>query len=247
MSLFKKIFGKKNEPEFSESGAPVYRHESRSEQFVPAGGDDHTEEISEHIERHIGHVDGVFHELISEHVHLDIHIVKATEDRPFHVLVTSGMSNKAMNVPADLTEFAHAELCLLLPEDWSLEHKDWDDENVYWPIRWLKTIARLPHEYNTWIGYGHTIPNGEDAAPFAPGTRLGCILVMPPLSLPEEFEQLQTADGKTIHFYTIAPLYPEEMLFKMKHGVDALTELFDEWGIDDVLDPERPNVLKDQE
>ena len=29
----------------------------------------------------------------------------------------------------------------------------------FWPIQMLKFLARFPHEYKTWLGWGHTIPN----------------------------------------------------------------------------------------
>ena len=41
--------------------------------------------------------------------------------------------------------------------------------NAYWPIGLLKTIARLPHEYNIWIAQWHSVPDGGPAQYYAPG------------------------------------------------------------------------------
>ncbi|AJS59305.1 hypothetical protein UB51_13440 [Paenibacillus sp. IHBB 10380] len=44
--------------------------------------------ISKHVEKYIGEIDGVFHEIISDLVHIDILIVKPTKKRNYYTLVT---------------------------------------------------------------------------------------------------------------------------------------------------------------
>ena len=240
-----------DEPEHSPSGAPIYRHEDAAP-FEPASGDNASiAAIAAHIERHLGPVSGVYHELISDKVHLDVHVVPPSAEFPFYTLVTSGMSDRPMAVPpgAPADEAPpYAELCLLLPSTWNIPADPADvasafeDENVYWPIRWLKLLARLPHEYGTWLGFGHTVPNGEAAAPFASNTELGCMLVLTALSLPEEFQTLVVSPKKTVQFYTLYPIYREEMELKMAQGVDALIDRFEVYDTSDVLDLTRPNT-----
>jgi hypothetical protein len=244
-----------DEPERTPSGAPVYRYECvEPAPFELASGDDATiTAVSEHIGRHLGPVSGVYHELLSDKVHLDVHVVPPSADFPFYALVTSGMSDRPMTVPPDApTDEAppYAELCILLPSTWNIPADSaevaaaFEDENVYWPIRWLKMLARLPHEYGTWLGFGHTIPNGEDAEPFSDDTELGCMLLLTALSLPEEFQTLAISPTKTVQFYTLYPIYREEMALKMEQGVDALIDRFEEYDIGDVLDLTRPNVAQ---
>jgi hypothetical protein len=50
-------------------------------------------------ETHLGEIHDVYHELISDLVHIDIHHVAPDDERPFHTLVTSGMSDLPMTVP----------------------------------------------------------------------------------------------------------------------------------------------------
>lgn len=242
-----------DEPELSPSGAPIYRYENATPApFELVGGNETSiATISEHIERHLGPVSGVYHELLSDKVHLDVHIVPPSADFPFYTLITSGMSDRPMTVPPgasieDAPPFA--ELCILLPSTWGIPADfaeataAFKDENVYWPIRWLKMLARLPHEYGTWLGFGHTIPNGEDAAPFAANTELGCMLLLTALSLPEEFQTLVISPEKTVQFYTLYPIYREEMALKMEQGADSLIDHFEAYDIGDVLDLTRPNT-----
>ena len=241
------------EPTSSASGAPIYRYDDvKPAPFEPARGDEAAiGAISAHIERYLGPVSGVYHELVSDKVHLDVHIVAPSADFPFYTLVTSGMSERPMHTPpeAPIDEVPRfAELCILLPSTWDLPtdpaemQAAFADDNTYWPIRWLKMLARFPHEYHTWLGFGHTLPNGEEAAPLADDTRLGCLLLLTALSLPEEFQTLTLSPAKTVQFYTLYPIYPEEMTLKMEQGVNALIDRFEDYDIRDVLDLTRPNV-----
>jgi hypothetical protein len=86
------------------------------------------------------------------------------------------------------------------------------------------------------------VPNGEDAEPFADNTELGCLLVLTALSLPEEFQTLVVSPDKTVQFYTLYPIYREEMALKMAQGVDALIDRFEAYDTSDVLDLTRPNT-----
>jgi len=230
--------------EKSESGSPIYRYEDvKEKEFEFASGESSIEEISDHIENFIGKIDTVFHEIVSDQVHVDIHWVKPTKERPFHTLITSGMSDKPMSTPEDVENANFAELSICLPEEWNISEEDFEDEKNYWPIRWLKYMARFPHDYDTWLGWGHTLPNGDPAEPFAENTKLNTILLLPTIVFGEEFHQLKLKE-KSINFLTLIPLYNEEVELKMKNGVEALFDGFDEYGITDILDVDRPNTAK---
>jgi hypothetical protein len=229
--------------ERSESGAPIYRHKPREKPFEPAHGDAAMlEKFDRHLERHLGPVETVLHEIVSDLVHVDVHLVKPTEERPRWTLVTTGMSDRPMKVPEGAEEFRHAELMLSLPPDWPLTEQAFKDERHYWPVRWLKMLARLPHEYDTWLGWGHTVPNGDPAAPYAPDTKLCCMLVVPPVLVPEGFRRLTVNDDKTVHFYAAVPLYREEMDFKLRKGAEALLDRFDRHQVTERVDPKRKNA-----
>lgn len=230
--------------ETSESGAPILRHAERGKPFEFAIGDgDHIEAIGDHIKTHIGEVAMVFHELVSDLVHIDVHHVLPTEDRDFHTLITSGMSDKPMTVPEGAEEFRFAELVLCLPSDWKLTREDFANEQNYWPIRLMKELARLPHEYDTWLGPGHSVPNGEKPQPYAKGIRFCCALIVPSLGFGKEFRRLELPDERIVNFYSIWPLLPDETDFKLKHGYeDLMGRLFDR-DVTEVIDITRRSAI----
>ena len=49
-------------------------------------------------------------------------------------------------MPKELAEYKleRAELAIALPADWKLDQESMKDEKWYWPIRLLKSLARLP-------------------------------------------------------------------------------------------------------
>jgi hypothetical protein len=226
-------------------GDPVYRYTERPTQFELAIGDsENIERITEHIERCCGPVDGVMHELVSDLVHIDVHSVKPTAERPYHTLVTSGMSDRPMNAPEQASDCKFAELMLCLPPDWPLDEKSWEEPRWYWPVYLLKMLARFPHEYQTWLWWGHTMPNGDPAEPYAENTQLCCALLLAPTLFDDSFSQLEIDGEKTIHFLSIVPLYQEEIAFKLDKGAEALCERFDKHNITELLNPQRVNVCK---
>ena len=232
--------------ELTEAGQPILRHGAREREFQLAIGDeDSIERISAHIEEHIGPVAVVFHELISDLVHVDIHMVAPTAERPYHTLITSGMSDLPMTTPAGADLPRYAELIISLPPEWRLTQEAFNDERNYWPIRLLKTLARLPHEHETWLGFGHTIPhNGDPAEPYAKNTELCCALLSQPQLIPEPALGITVDDEKTIWFYSVVPLYRDEMEFKLKKGSDALFKLLEAHEVNEVLNIKRRSVCK---
>jgi hypothetical protein len=236
-----------SEQELSPSGDRVIRYDERvPKEFTPVGGNTESiEHVSDHLEKQVGKIEMVFHEIISDLIHIDVHWVKPSEKFPFHVLVTSGMSDLPMNAPEGAEDEKFVELCILLPPHWPMgneQEEEFKEEKNYWPVRWLKMIARFPHQYETWVGNGHSIPNGQAAEPFAENTKLGCIMLMPSVSLPKEFFELRVHAEKTIRFYCLYPLYKEEMDYKLNKGLDALLDKMDKHHISDVVDINRVNV-----
>lgn len=230
----------------SPDGTQILVHR-REKDFVLATGEErHIEAISAHLERHLGPVSGVFHEIISDLVHIDVHVVPANDHCPYLRLVTSGMSDLPMTVPAEVDADVprYMELMVTLPADWPISQDAFEDERNYWPVRLLKGMARLPHEYDTWLGFGHTIPNGHPSEPYAPGVGFDGAIVLTPVTTPEDFATLELDDGKTISFMSLVPLYPEEMDLKLRKGAEALLDRFDAKKIQDVIEPGRTNVAK---
>jgi hypothetical protein len=231
--------------ELSESGNPVYRYKPREKPFEPVTGDAaHIELVASHIAKHIGEPSLVFHELVSDLVHIDVHLVPPRPERDFYTLVTSGMSAKSMKAPEGMEEMAYAELLICLPPDWPLKQADFKDENNYWPVRLLKMLARFPHEYDSWLSFAHTLPNGDPPEPYAPATKFCCAMLAPPVLAPQDFFELKISSEMSIHFFAILPLYPEEVELKLRKGADELFDRFDKHQISELVDVNRKNVAR---
>ena len=200
-----------------------------SEKYNPEVYEEEELDVLEaHMEKYFGKYDNVFHEIVSPDIHVDIAIVAPAGENDHYTLVTMGMGAHIMNTPPELDEYKlqRAEMVICLPPDWNL--KDFDNEDNYWPLRWLKILARLPIEHDTWLGWGHTVPNGE---PFSGNTKLSGVMLIDTVCFEEGADFCEMPDGSRVNYYQVIPLYDEEMDFKLANDCEALLEKMD----DDVL------------
>ena len=200
--------------------------------------------VSRHFETKVGPIAGVLHEIVSDDLHIDLHLVASDRSRAFEFVGTSGMSERAMTTPPGKSEFRFAEVCILLKKGWSLDHKSFGDEGVYWPFRLLKGLARYPTHAGTWLAYSHTIAAADPPPPYASGTKLCAAVIVPSVTLGKEFWTMKRSDGATTYFLTVVPIHADELAFAMKSGSDALLDEFEKAGVTDVLDPTRPSALQ---
>lgn len=226
----------------------IIYHQEKAEQKNELGERhaNNRKQIEAHIESFIGEVSHVFHEILSDQLSIDILCVSPTKARNYYTLVTCGMSSLPMTVPQGAEDFRYAELMLCLPPNWKLSDEAFQKEENYWPIRTMKFLARLPHDYASWLYLAHTIPNGDPAEPYASNTMLTGMMLTVPTIVPQikEFFNLVLSDEQTVHFYGLIPLYTEEMEYKLKHGGDALMDKLSKAGVTEKLDPHRKNVCK---
>lgn len=228
----------------SKGGSKILRHTPRDEGWTPAehATAEWNEAIELHLATHVGETSFVFHEIVSDKVHLDVHIIPPGPDRRFFMLYTTGMSAKPMTKPEGAPGSDYAELSILLPPTWECTEAGFKDERWYWPIRWLKTLARLPHDYSTWLGHGHTVPNGDPAQPFDPSTKLAGMLVASSITLDPEAHTIAVGD-ETVDLFTLWPLHANEMQFKLDRSMEALIDKFEQAQVSDIIDPGRPSAI----
>jgi len=198
--------------------------------------------ISDHIEAHVGKIEGILHELMSPMVHVDIHVVGPTRERPFRTLVTSGMSDLPMAGPNGQADLRFCELMLCLPESWPMAKEAWKNEENYWPIRWLKILSRFPHEYKTCLWFGHTIPNGDPPAPLATNTAMQCMMLAMPMTVSTKFWKLRVNEDKEIYFFSILPLFGDEVELKLKKGAEELLNRFEKAKYSEIINVSRKSV-----
>ena len=216
-----------------DSGLPAYYDE-----------EDRTA-LEKYIAKEFGEFNDVFHELESPDIHCDVYIIEPTPEANYYTLVTGGMGAYMMNVPADYPYTPHIELAINLPPTWNIRS---EEEKDYWPIRWLKMLARLPINHNTYLGNGHTIPSNEAFE----GTNFkGVILVAAQSNEKNEDGEnlpaiVELPSERRVEFFYIQPLYQEEMDFKLDQGTDALFDKFIEQDVPypPVVDVNRVNVCE---
>ncbi len=250
MGILDKFHKKKQTkpPEVSPGGSTIYRYKTPEDRGwqPPRSVRCYGEEVTEHFQALFPNRKAfVFHELISDLVHIDINILQPTEKDDYYVLYTTGMSDLPMTLPgeiADREDLKYCELYLFLPGGWNLgKTGDLNSDlpaSSYWPIGLLKFLARFPHDYKTWLGWGHTVPNGPQYAPLAEDVDFGGAALAQPSCVPP----LKSKDGAEVKFYMVIPAYREEIEYKLKYGMEELGKRFAEGGLSLVLDPHRPNL-----
>ena len=207
----------------------------------------YTEEEMDVVERHIsacfGTIENVFHELVSPDIHVDVCMIPPEGERDYVMLVTMGMGARPMNVPEELAEYKleRAELAIALPPDWKLDQESMKDEKWYWPVRLLKTLARLPITSDTWLGWGHTVDNKK---PFAENTKLCAAVLTEPKNIEENGFICQLPGDRPVNFYQVIPLYREELEYKIKQSAQELLEIMAEAGF--VAEPDRRNYAEEK-
>lgn len=200
--------------------------------------------IVTHIGKHLGRVAAMMVETEAEYVQVNLLHVEPTDERPFHVFLTAGMSDRPMHTPAEAKDYGLAELYICLPRDWPLSPEDLADERNSWPLMLLKTLARMPHAYHTWLFDFHSVPNDDPPVPFSEDTELCGAMLVPPEGWSEAFGKLELNRKETIYFLGVVPLHKDEMDYKIAYGHELLEAEFDlRGGIPDVVDPRRPSVV----
>lgn len=242
----KELFGGKKRKK-SKGGSNIYNYDCINDVEINAVETKYAKEIDDHFAQiHPNRKTTVFHEIVSDTVHIDLNIMEPTKEEPYYVVYTTGMSALPMHLPKELEEdFSHlkyAELQLRLPEEWLVGDEAFRDENNYWPFRLLKVLARFPHKFNSYLAYGHTIPNSEEYIPYADSTKMNGVILA--LFDKDEICTLRTKDGNVIILYSLIPLYKKEMEYKLEDGVGALFTKLEELCFDlQLVIPNRPSCM----
>ena len=203
------------------------------------------DKVSEYIEQQYGAYEMVWHELVSPDIHCDIVIVPPTEEQPYYKLVTMGAGAYKMKVPKGLSDVCdRAEYVANLPKDWNLES---DKEEDYWPIRMLKTIARLPVSEDDWLYISHSVNLTEDGSAVSENTKFNSCMLLPSVGKDGQLVKPLKMGlfGKKVAFYQLYPLYQEELEYKLEHSFDELIERIDDEDLSNhVINIHRKNYCK---
>lgn len=233
------------EPEYEDYSAdepPLPEQEPSAGAELPppaAYTDRQRQALLEHLNRWLGPVSRVIPPAQTGGV--ELLVFGPHRHRHWTVLITCGMGAAPMNIPPELAGMGaeRAEIMMYLPARWDARSTDPRDA---WPVGWLRLLAAMPREQGTWLGWGHTIPNGR---PFAPGCGFTGVILLTPGGLPEAAAVCPLPGGGEVNLYQAAPLYNEEMAYKLEQEAEGLLRRFDEQQLEPrapLGEPFRPNA-----
>ena len=209
---------------------------------ISAASASYRQEIIAHIEKHLGPISATFRREDSDSP-VDLLWLRPSANRPYHTLITLGLSDRPMDIPDDVANknaAERAELMIMLPPEWNISPDNLNSEQGYWPIAWLTMLADFARTPGNWLGTGYVFPNGDPMTEIA-DTPFSGVLVLPPfVSHPHEYYAFRSRDGTRLNLYALIPLYPGEIDLKSEQGLDVLLEHFDKTGINsEVVDIHR--------
>ena len=194
--------------------------------------------LEQYITDTFGQISDVFHEIISVDIECSIYIINPTDSQPYYTLITGGMGAYQMNTP-DINTPSRAELIIRVPSHWDLTS---NKEKDYWPIRWLKNLARQPLYQDSHLVSGHTLTTYTLA-----DTDFEGLLLLEADDPQDNIACTMLSDDKFILFYQLIPLYRQELQYKLDCGLISLMQKLEHAGIPypPVVDTHRINVCAD--
>ena len=202
----------------------------------------------EHIQRTVGPVLGVEHEVIPGDPPISLIFVAPTEVNRCWSVLTFGASAYEMPSTADAGIQApnRAEYMICLPLDWTDEDEHGmpqlnTPEKIY-PIAALKRVARAAQALNTRFDLGATVldvnyPDPIDSSSTVSGFALAW--------LPDSAEALEFSapDGTPVALFTLLGLTAPELEFAHDHGLQALAPKLDAASVGHIFEANRKSVV----
>ena len=195
------------------------------------------EALIQHVEGFFGTANALsLQSVIPTPGNINIHYIRPSSEHPFSTVFTNGMSEARMEPEDGAEGYDYAELVWHLPESWPDLIKSKNNESAMWPLQVMRMVGSYPHVMDTWLGPIPTLSLTDPPQPLGPNTKLSSLLL-----IPDEVEPLETSE-KTINFYTVYPIYDEELDLVHEHGIDALLDRLKANHVSSVLNPDRINT-----
>lgn len=195
-----------------------------------APDDSYTYRLSVYIDE----LDEPEHSFADDHVErIDIHafgrdFAPVGDADEGYVLLTNGMSNRRMNVPASAVDEdakPRAELMWYVREP---------KPDIVASLRWL---ARLPFIDSTWFEFGHLVP-----MPTAPveGCEFKTFLFLTPIiETDRRITEDLSVEGDAVEILTVNLISDAEAAFIRENGLDRFLDLLDENDYPPIFDSRR--------
>ena len=195
--------------------------------------------LTDHIQYHLGPIKTCLSFPKTGKNEIKLLHLAPTASRPYHLVITHGMSHMPMQVP-DISEGRptdRIELMISLPAFWRLDLEALENDCWNWPIDLLYSCAKYPFAMDTYLASGHTINLGDHTYP----SDYNSVLVCLSNETPADFDSLRYR-GQEVDFYALLPLFPEELKLKLSAGQTELFRELDNNNIGTVIRTNRKNV-----
>lgn len=169
-------------------------------------------------------------------------IIDFSKEKNIKILLLE-LSDYKMPVPEKLVGYECAALYFCLPAYWDLT--DPTETNVNWMFHWLLKIKNHTIEKNTWLGDGHTYDCSKNVAHLSSTMKQNHFFISHPILLEEELKPLILND-KTIHFWSLIPIFGDEMDYKQSKGTVKFRKKLVSKGITEKLDEYRQSCLRNR-
>lgn len=170
--------------------------------------------LDSHIEKNFG----AFEKLCS-FSNVDVYTIAANEKHDYSLLVTSGLSSKALAAEEGLTE--HLEICLALPKDYRFDR---DPEGSFEVFMFIEIAKHLICS-SDYTGFGYFIK--RDAS-FSKRTAFTGAMLCALGDYSTAAQSFKNAKGEDVIFYELLPLRPMEVAYRESHSAYELLDLFKE-------------------
>lgn len=190
------------------------------------------EDVTCFIERNFGEIECFGHEKESCGLHIDLAVIKPTDERPYYTICTIGAGAFRMSVPVEERQTRrhseYNEYLIYLPARWNVTGEGFDKEENWWPLRLLKDCAR---DIMRLDGYFSDNDLYVFEKPFDAST-CACAAYfdypLPDTAIPAK---VNLSTGRTVIFLQVVPLNREEVgYYDEQNGYVARYQRF--FGID---------------
>lgn len=199
-------------------------------ELAEQGAAGHLARREAHYARMFGHRSSlVWHSTDGKSPHVDVYQFPPGNGRDYWTLVTGGMSDLRQPALLHSDDIApRAEILMYVREP------------KPWMVNALKGLAEMPFDADTFLYWGHTVPNGQPMT-FEPSELTSFFIDHPHLEHPEMLGL--TIDGDEVAFLWLRPITEAERAYAIQRGSQRLSDLLSKLDADPVVDEQRASLV----
>ncbi len=191
--------------------------------------------IKDYISNKIGNIHLSIPSQTNNDLEIEVEVVKPTKEKPYYILITNGLSKYEMKIPRHVETNSFCELVIYLPADWKLFNPN---INYYWPVKSLFEISKMIVNNYEWITFSSVISFKRKVSDNS--SYNGFLFIT-------GVDDEAVINEKNISFYSLIPVYKEEISYAKQYGGERLFNDLVENGLvfPPIINIKRNNQKKD--